>query len=255
MMPTEAAPAVLDRPALAVRCLHRNPPTTPSAFYRERLPLLAAVGTLFAFLAVAAAAASGRLLLVWDKPIQRAVESSRSAALDSFFSEVSGLASTRTVLILAPLLFVLAWPRCRAVAIAAAAAAVARPLLEFTLKEVVGRDRPNFSRMVDGTGFSFPSGHVMAAVALWGLLPVVVGLYTRRRAIWWASVAVAGAIIPFVAASRIYLGVHWFSDAVAGLLLGSFFLLGVEAVLSYAHGRHGCGRDRAVTKADASVPR
>ena len=143
---------------------------------------------------------------------------------------------------LGPLLFALAWPRCQAVAIAVAAATVARPLLEFTLKEVVNRDRPDLSRMVDGTGFSFPSGHVMAAVALWGLLPVVVGLYTRRRALWWASVAVAGTIIVLVAASRVYLGVHWFSDAVAGLLLGSFFLLGVEAVLRYAHGRHGCGR-------------
>ena len=133
---------------------------------------------------------------------------------------------------------------------------MARPLLEFTLKEVVSRDRPDLSRMVDGTGFSFPSGHVMAAVALWGLLPVVVGLYTRRRALWWASVAVSGTIIVLVAASRVYLGVHWFSDAVAGLLLGSFFLLGVEAVLALcARAPRLRPRRAAVTKADASAPR
>ena len=239
----------------AARCLHRNPPTTPSAFYRNRIPLLAVVGALFAFCALAASIASGWLLLHWDEPIQRWVEASRTPGLDTFFRQASGLASTRTVLVLGPLLVLLAWPRCRAVAIAVAAATIARPLLEFTLKEVVNRDRPDLSRMVDGTGFSFPSGHVMAAVALWGLVPVIVGLYTRRRAIWWTSVGLCGIVIVLVAASRVYLGVHWFSDAVAGLLLGSFFLLAVEALLASQHRRHGCGRDTAVTTADASAPR
>jgi undecaprenyl-diphosphatase len=243
-----AVPTLLPNhaPSPAAECLHRSPPLTPSAFYRNRLPLLAGIGALLAFLAIAAVSASGSLLLVWDQPIQRAVEASRNATLDSFFLTVSGLAATSAVLVFAPLLFALAWPRCRAVAIAVAAAAVARPLLEFVLKEVVGRARPDLSRMVNGTGYSFPSGHVMAAVALWGLLPVVVGLYTRRRALWWASVAFAATIILLVAASRVYLGVHWFSDALAGLLLGSFFLLGVEAVLHAAHSRHGCGLHRAV---------
>jgi undecaprenyl-diphosphatase len=255
-MVTEAIPALIALPRSAeARCLHRNPPATPAGFYRNRLPLLLAIGTLFAFFAIAAAIASGWLLLHWDEPIQRWVESQRTDDLDRFFRQMSGLASTRYVLVLAPLLAVLAWPRCRAVALAVAVAAIARPLLEFTLKEVVGRDRPNLSRMVNGEGFSFPSGHVMAAVALWGLVPVVVGLYTRRRAIWWASVVVSGIIIVFVAASRVYLGVHWFSDALAGLLLGSFFLLGVEAFMGYAHRRHGCGRDKPsnITKADASA--
>ena len=48
-------------------------------------------------------------------------------------------------------------------------------------KIVVGRDRPDLERMVNGHGPSFPSGHVMASVALWGLLPLVVALFTRSR--------------------------------------------------------------------------
>ena len=70
----------------------------------------------------------------------------------------------------------------------------------------------------------------MASVALWGLLPVIVGLYTKRRDIWWASVIVSGTLIGFISASRVYLGVHWFSDVVGGLLVGTFFLLGVDTV-------------------------
>jgi hypothetical protein len=80
----------------------------------------------------------------------------------------------------------------------------------------------------------------MAAIALWGLMPLVVSLYTRRKAVWWASVAVAGALIAGIGASRVYLGVHWFSDVTAGLIVGAFFLLGIEAVLIRLHGRHPC---------------
>src|SRR5262245_31128201 len=135
-MAIEAPATVLELPRSAERCLHRNPPATPSGFYRTRLPLLIVVGVLFAFFAIAASIASGWLLLHWDEPIQRWVESQRTDDLDTFFRQVSGLASTRYVLVLAPLLAVLAWPRCRAVAFAVAVAAIARPLLEFTLKEV-----------------------------------------------------------------------------------------------------------------------
>jgi membrane-associated phospholipid phosphatase len=71
-------------------------------------------------------------------------------------------------------------------------------------------------------------------------LPVVVALYTRRRAIWWASVAVSATLIAGIAASRVYLGVHWFSDVTAGLVVGTFFLLGVDNVLIRAHRRYPC---------------
>ena len=235
-------------PAVALRepkaCLHRHPPLTPAGFYGPRRALLIAVGGLFAALAVAALVASSRLLLTWDEPITKFLVAHRTPTLDTFFKSVSRLASTSTILVLGPLLVAITWRRCRAVALAIAAATLARPLLEWTLKELVDRPRPDLGRLVHGVGPSFPSGHVMAAVALWGLLPIVVGLFTTSRRLWWASVAVSGTIIVLVAASRVYLGVHWFSDACAGLLLGSFFLLGVETILAGLHRHDGCGMDR-----------
>jgi undecaprenyl-diphosphatase len=225
-------------------CLHRHPPLTPVSFYASRRTLLVLIGGLFGVLAIAAIVASSRVLLTWDEPITRWLVANRTPALDTFFRSVSRLASTSTILILGPVLVALTWHRCRAVALAIAAATLARPLLEFTLKELVDRPRPDLGRLVNGIGPSFPSGHVMAAVALWGLLPIVVGLFTTNRKIWWASVIVSGTVIGLVAASRVYLGVHWFSDACAGLLLGSFFLIGVETILAEIHRRDGCGLDR-----------
>lgn len=220
--------------------VHFHPPLSPTAFFRQRRPLLVALGVVFALLAVAAVVASGQVLLLWDEPIQRGIESNRTGFLDDVFLRLSFLGSTVFVLAAGALGTVLTWRRCPAVAVTLAVATLSRPLIEFTLKATVDRARPDFERLVDGNGPSFPSGHPMAAVALWGLLPVIVSLYTQRRWIWWASVAVAFTIITGVAASRVYLGVHWFSDVTAGLVVGAFFLLGVETLFHQAHGRIGC---------------
>lgn len=225
-------------------CLHERPPVTPSAIFAGRRLLLVAVAALFVLLALGAALAGGRLLLAWDEPVQRFVEANRTEALDRFFLTMSRFGSTVFVFPMGAALVALAWRRCRAVSVAIGVAVLGRPLLEFVLKELVGRDRPDLDRMVDGVGHSFPSGHPLAAVALWGLLPVVVGLFTRRRALWWASVVVGGAMIAGIGASRVYLGVHWLSDVVGSLLLGVLFLIGVERVLHHAHRLGGCGAAR-----------
>lgn len=248
--------------------VHLDPPMTPASVLLPRRRLLIALAGLLVALAAAAATAGGQALLTWDDPIQRAVEARRTAGLDELFLTISRLGSTMVVLGLGAVAALVTWRRCPAVALAVVAATLSRPLLEFTLKATVSRDRPDFERLVDGTGHSFPSGHVMAAVALWGLLPVVVGLYTRRKLFWWASVVIAGSLIFGIAASRVYLGVHWFSDATAGLVVGTFFLLGIELVFLRAHLRYPCplgpcddgaeagagAGDEAVAAADVDCP-
>jgi undecaprenyl-diphosphatase len=227
-------------PEGCVSHVHTAPPFTPSSVLLRRRRLLIALGALLVALATAAALRNGQALLTWDLPIQHEVEENRTPALNDLFLLVSRLGSTVVVLALGTLGAVLTWRRCRAVATALLVATFARPAVEFIVKGLVGRDRPDFDRLVAGTGYSFPTGHVMAAIALWGLLPVVVALYTRRQAIWWASVAVSATLIAGIAASRVYLGVHWFSDVVGGLVVGTFFLLGVDNVLVRAHRRYPC---------------
>jgi undecaprenyl-diphosphatase len=220
--------------------VHTAPPFTPSSVLLRRRRLLFALGALLVALATAAALGNGQALLTWDEPIQRGVEANRTPALNDLFLMLSRLGSTIVVLVLGTLGAILTWRRCRAVATALLVATFARPAIEFIVKGLVSRDRPDLDRLVAGTGYSFPSGHVMAAFALWGLLPVVVALYTHRRSIWWASVAVSATLIAGIAASRVYLGVHWFSDVTAGLVVGTFFLLGVDTVLVRAHRRYPC---------------
>ena len=66
-----------------------------------------------------------------------------------------------------------------------------------------------------------------------GASPPVVALVTGRRSAWWWSVGLAGTVIVLIvliAFSRVYLGVHWLSDVVGALVLGTLYLLAVECV-------------------------
>jgi undecaprenyl-diphosphatase len=237
-MPSSSTLAPSARPATRrTRSLHHEPPATPLDFFSHRPRLLASIVGTFCFLAVSAAISRGAVLLTWDRPIQHAVESRRGDEWDSVFLTASRFGSTIVVLSLGALFALLTWRRCRAVSVAVLAATVLRPGVEFLLKDVVGRARPDLERLVAGNGYSFPSGHVMAAVALWGLLPMIVGLYSTSRRWWWVSVAVSATMIGVISASRVYLGVHWFSDIVGGLLVGSMFLIGVDWIMRSAH-RH-----------------
>jgi membrane-associated phospholipid phosphatase len=86
-----------------------------------------------------------------------------------------------------------------------------------TLKGVYDRARPPGS-LVATSGASFPSGHAVAASVTVVAAVIALAPPDRRRAAWGA-VAVAFSIL--MALSRAYLGAHWLSDAVAGVLLGT----------------------------------
>jgi undecaprenyl-diphosphatase len=220
---------------------HLDPPTSPSRVLSSPLSRLLAVALTFVGFAVAAAVDGGSALLRVDEPIERFVVANRSPWLDSTFRWISFFGSTPVVLLGGLTLATVAWRRCRMVAALVIVATLARPLMEFTLKESVGRDRPSLGRLVNGTGYSFPSGHVLAAAALWAMLPVVISLYTQSRRVWWAAAIAAVTAVTVIGASRVYLGVHWASDVIAGILAAALLLGGLDYGFRRLHERRQCG--------------
>jgi membrane-associated phospholipid phosphatase len=83
----------------------------------------------------------------------------------------------------------------------------------------VERARPDFARLTGYAGYSFPSGHATAAAATFAACALVLG---RRRGRWAKATLTGGAaaIAVAVAATRVLLGVHWFTDVLAGMALG-----------------------------------
>lgn len=103
--------------------------------------------------------------------------------------------------------------------------AAGQSILTNAVKHGVGRPRPDLDQLVPAGGYSFPSGHSSGAAATYLALALVAGAWlasTGRRGATLRIVpaAVAVAVALAVAASRVLLGVHWLTDAVAGLLLG-----------------------------------
>ena len=176
-MPTEA-PVLVPRPvddAAPAECLHCSPPLTPAGVFVGRngrsshWPSCSSpLPSLRSSITVRCCSRGTRRS---SAPSSPTVGVHRHA-----LPRISFLGSTKTVLVLGTVLTVVTWRRCRALGVVALAAMLSRPLLEFTLKFVVDRERPNLDRLVAGNGPSFPSGHVMAAVALWGLVPLAVAL-------------------------------------------------------------------------------
>jgi membrane-associated phospholipid phosphatase len=98
--------------------------------------------------------------------------------------------------------------------------------LNTLLKILLRRPRPSlFPPLVTVSGFSFPSGHVAASVAVYGFLAV---LLWRRNQRGWA--VLSGAWVLVVAISRIYLGVHYPSDALGAIIFSSLWVMIVFVV-------------------------
>jgi membrane-associated phospholipid phosphatase len=222
------------------RDLHRDPPLTYAGVLLRYPWTLPAIIALFATMAVAASVANGALLRVWDEPIRSWVTDHRTDTLNTFFLNVTDLGNWKVVVIGLVVLLALAWRTCAPMAWMLIVATLARPLCEWLIKAGVGRERPSAGALVASGGPSFPSGHVMAAIALWGLVPPVVALVTHRRTLWWIATIVSGTIIFLVAASRVYMGVHWFSDVIGGLLFGAVYLLVIEHLGVVSHRRYPC---------------
>lgn len=87
------------------------------------------------------------------------------------------------------------------------------------LKASVERERPDVGQLVGWSGASFPSGHTASAAACWAAIALVL---TRRssRSVRAAAGVGAATVALVVALTRVVLGVHWFTDVAAGLVVG-----------------------------------
>jgi membrane-associated phospholipid phosphatase len=99
-------------------------------------------------------------------------------------------------------------------------------LLDAVLKQVIHRPRPpNALMFLHHYTWSFPSGHAMASLIGYGMLAyVLVRLRVHRRSAQAAVVVGAALLILAIGVSRLYLGVHYFSDVVAGYAAGVLWL-------------------------------
>ncbi len=101
------------------------------------------------------------------------------------------------------------------------------------MKHVITAAHPRFGAHIPvGLAHTFPSAHVACAFSLMGIVAIACGGKPRHLIIW---LGIAG-VTAIVAATRIYLGAHWFSDTVGGVFLGLSAVFAGAALLPHRKG-------------------
>lgn len=98
-------------------------------------------------------------------------------------------------------------------------------LLNIFLKNIIQRPRPNDFRLISETGYSFPSGHSMISMAFYGFLIYLSIKYLKNKKMKIVLITFLSILIILIGISRIYLGVHYTSDVIAGFMISVCYLI------------------------------
>ena len=98
-------------------------------------------------------------------------------------------------------------------------------ILNQLLKRILQRPRPTEFRIVEETGYSFPSGHSMVSMAFYGYLIYLIYRYIKNKYVKWILITILSILICLIGISRIYLGVHYTSDVLGGFLISISYLV------------------------------
>jgi len=105
-------------------------------------------------------------------------------------------------------------------------------VIPLTLKNTIRRPRPTDGLMAR-VGYSFPSGHAMGTLALYGLIIILAAVYIKKIWLRYTIMISSLAIILIVSWSRIHLGVHYLSDILGSMFLGISLLIAAWVVLMH----------------------
>jgi membrane-associated phospholipid phosphatase len=125
-------------------------------------------------------------------------------------------------------------------------------ILNLELKDYVRRARPPYHEAAHASGYSFPSGHSMAAIIAYGMLAYVLAVVIPHRRIRRGLIVGFGVLVFLIGFSRVFLGAHWASDVVGGFAAGGCWLGLCIAVIETIRGMQASAR-RAVLKAETTV--
>ncbi len=165
------------------------------------------------------------LISYWDHRFANILASIRTPSMVDFFSAVTFLGQWEIVVVLALVVSGVFWLKHRRgyifplwLALAGSEGVV------MVLKLLVHRARPAVALLAEHD-FSFPSGHAAISMAFYGFVVYAYFRVAKTSSQKVIQVLLGSLIIVLVGVSRLYLGVHFMSDVVAGYFVGTFWLL------------------------------
>jgi undecaprenyl-diphosphatase len=214
---------------------------------------IAALGVVV-FLTVASHVRSGKTQ-AFDDAVMRWMAAHHTTSLDAIMLEITALGTGTVVMMIvavAALFLVLTSHKYSAILLLASAAGGI--VLNGLLKIGFNRPRPViFLPQVHTVSSSFPSGHAMSAAIVYSTVAYLAARLHKRGWAGWLVMAVAFIVIALISISRLYLGVHYPSDVVAGLAIGlawaGFCMATLEAIQKF-----GIRRDPRIFRDEKPAP-
>jgi membrane-associated phospholipid phosphatase len=166
------------------------------------------------------------LMLDVDQSVYRWAASMRSDPATLFFLLFTHLGGPTSLAVIVPGVAAFLFARKhRGLALYVLVTGAMSGLINLLLKDLFERSRPDLAEALRrATGYSFPSGHAMGSMVVFGSLAYVVSRVAGRWRLRSATIALLLSSIVAVGLSRVYLGVHWISDIAAGYAAGLVWL-------------------------------
>jgi membrane-associated phospholipid phosphatase len=165
-----------------------------------------------------------------DTTVSRLIYSLRTPPLTAFMLFITDLGADYILVGLVAIIIFLIWKRHRKEALLFLIITAMGVFINSTLKILIQRPRPLISPMISASSYSFPSGHAMNSFVFYAFLSFYIFHFTRRKLLSSIVSILCAVLILLIGFSRIYLGVHYPSDILAGYLVGFWWFVTALAI-------------------------
>lgn len=143
--------------------------------------------------------------------------------LTNFFKFITNFASFTYIVIFIILIFI--FVKDKWIGILVTINSVNSTIINKVLKSIFVRPRPDVLKLIKQGGYSFPSGHAMASMSFYGMLIYLIYKSNINKRLKYIFIIILSILILLIGLSRIYLGVHYASDIIAGYMVSLIYLI------------------------------
>ncbi len=167
--------------------------------------------------------------LLFDQQISALIYNWRSPELTKIMLFITNFGASYMLITAVLIVILFVWKKHKMEALAFGVILIIGLILNVSLKEVARRQRPMLAPLVIEKSYSFPSGHAMNSSVFYLAVAFYTYHFTRKKKVSLGVTIGAMMMILLIGFSRVYLGVHYPSDVIAGYVVGLWWL--VTAIL------------------------
>jgi len=164
-------------------------------------------------------------LQFFDNSLSQLVYSLRTPLVTRFMVFSTNLGSSYTLIFMALFTILLSYRHHRREAYLFILVILMGFVINFVLKNIIERPRPDISPLINESTYSFPSGHAMNSFVFYVTLSFYIYHFTRRKILSLIITLISLVTILLIGFSRVYLGIHYPSDILAGYTVGFWWFV------------------------------